>query len=337
MKTISRIEKETRKRKVLVVDDEKINRLMLGRILEDEYEIFYAADGKEALEIIRREYKTLSMILLDLIMPETDGYSVLGILSEDKRLRNIPVIVMTSEKSAEIKSLQLGAVDFILKPYDLPGVIRARVKRSIKLAEENTLLKAVENDSITGLYNKEFFYQYALDQDVFHPGLETDMLVLNINRFHIVNELYGHKTGDELLRYIADVIRMILRKNIGLACRCDTDTFYIYVAHQKEPGALFESFISELKKRSGLSGISVRVGIYESCDKLLSLDQRIDRAARACNTCRGNYSSSFAFYDSEPTRTPYEQSKSAINRRFCYKIQEHCSPFKNNALSITIS
>lgn len=299
MKTISRIEKETRRRTVLVVDDEMINRMLLGHILSDEFEILYAENGREALDIIKREHKVLSIVLLDLLMPEMDGYEVIGVMQNDSKLRNIPVIVLTSEKSAEIHSLQLGAVDFIPKPYDLPEVVIARIKRSIKLAEENNLLTAVENDKITGLYNKEFFYQYAEQQDDFHSGVEMDMIVLNINRFHIVNELYGHQVGNELLRIVADLIRELLQTNIGLACRCDSDLFYVYLAHQNNPGELFDKIDKEIEKRSGLHGLSVRMGIYECCDKTLSLDQRIDRAARACNKCRDTYSSSFAVYDKE--------------------------------------
>ena len=299
MNTVSRIENEKRKRHVLVVDDENINRLILGHILQNEFEIHYATNGKQALDFIEREYENLSIILLDLLMPVMDGFELLELLSGNKKYRNIPVIVLTSEKSAEIRSLQMGAVDFIPKPYDMPEVIRARVKRSIKLAEENTLLDAVKNDSLTGLFNKEFFYQYAMDQDRFHPDQDMDMLFLNINRFHIVNELYGHKTGDNLLKGIANSLRYFLQKNIGLACRCYSDTFYIYIPHRSDYDTLFQAFLQEVEKRSGISGVSLRIGIYENCDKNLTFDQRIDRASRACSTCRKTYNSSFAMFDKE--------------------------------------
>ena len=299
MKTVTRIETEERKRHVLVVDDEMINRLLLGHILQNEFEIHYAADGEQALAFVEKEYETLSIILLDLLMPKVDGFQVLEKLHNNKKFRRIPVIVLTSEKKAEIRSLQLGAVDFIPKPYDMPEVIIARIKRSIKLSEENTLLNAVKNDSLTGLFNKEFFYQYALDQDRFHPEQEMDVLVLNVNRFHIVNELYGHKTGDRLLWGIADSLRFYLQQNRGLACRCYSDTFYVYIAHRTDYETLFPMFLQEVEKRSGLSGISIRIGVYENCDKSLSLDQRIDRAARACSSCRKSYNSSIAMFDKE--------------------------------------
>ena len=298
MKTISRIEKETRKRKILVVDDEFVNRSILGNMLENDFELLYASNGKEALDIIRSEYKTLSIILLDLLMPEMDGYQLLEILSNDENnYKNIPVIILTSEKSAEIKSLQLGAVDFIPKPYDIPEVIKERIRRSIKLAEENKLITAVENDSVTSLYNKEFFYQYAKDMDTFHSDMQTDTAVINVNRFHLVNELYGRQAGNGLLRAIADSLTKLLRKIMGLACRCDSDTFFLYIAHQEDYDKCISELLNSISKLSGLSNISVRIGIYENCSKELSLEQRIDHAMLACNNCRSTYNSSFAFFD----------------------------------------
>ena len=77
MKTVTRIETEERKRHVLVVDDEMINRLLLGHILQNEFEIHYAADGEQALAFVEKEYETLSIILLDLLMPKVDGFQVL--------------------------------------------------------------------------------------------------------------------------------------------------------------------------------------------------------------------------------------------------------------------
>lgn len=297
MKTITRIENEKRKRHVLVVDDEQINRMILGRILQDEFEIFFATDGIEALDFIDKEYKNTSIILLDLMMPRMDGFEVLERLNKDKRFKAIPVIVLTSEKKAEIRSLQMGAVDFIPKPYEMPEVIRARVKRSIKLAEENTLLDAVKNDSLTGLFNKEFFHQYALEQDRFFSDQDMDILVLNVNRFHIINELYGHSTGDDVLKGIANSLRFYLQMNRGLACRCYSDTFYVYIPHRTDYDTLFPAFLKQVEERSKLQGLSLRIGVYENCDKSLTLDQRIDRAARACSTCRKTYHSSIAMFD----------------------------------------
>ena len=111
------------KRTVLVVDDEDVNRALLGAIIEQKYNVLYAKNGKEALDQIKQNADGLSLVLLDILMPEMDGYEVLGEINKDSKLKKIPVIVLTSEKSAEVKSLELGAADFLSKPYDLPEVI----------------------------------------------------------------------------------------------------------------------------------------------------------------------------------------------------------------------
>ena len=146
---------KNRKRSVLVVDDEAINRQLLGFILSEEYRIIYAADGEEALKIINQHSKTLSLILLDLLMPKLGGMDLLKILKKDAELKKIPVIVLTSEASAEVESLRIGAADFIKKPYDVPEVILARVRRIIELSEDRNIIQAAEHDELTGLYTKE--------------------------------------------------------------------------------------------------------------------------------------------------------------------------------------
>ncbi|MBO6215796.1 MAG: response regulator, partial [Lachnospiraceae bacterium] len=144
------------KRTILIVDDESINREILGFIVSHEYDVLYAENGKEALNLIHNDSFSISLILLDLLMPEMDGYEVLKILSKEDRYNHIPVIVLTSEKQAEVKSLELGAVDFITKPYDTPEVIMARISRSIELAESMQIIQATERDYLTGLFTRDY-------------------------------------------------------------------------------------------------------------------------------------------------------------------------------------
>ena len=102
------------RRRVLIVDDEAIEREMLGSMLSDLYEISYAENGAMALDIIKELKQNLSLIILDLYMPELDGYSLLQVIRTDPDMKRIPVIVLTSEKSSEIKCLKMGAADFIV-------------------------------------------------------------------------------------------------------------------------------------------------------------------------------------------------------------------------------
>ena len=150
-------EKNGLRRHILIVEDEPINREILANLLSTEYEVHSAGNGKQALDILQASEHRWSLILLDLLMPVMDGFELIEILRNDEKLRSIPVIVMTSEKEAEVKSIRMGAADFITKPYDAPDVIRARVSRSIELAEDSIIIHETERDSLTGLFNKEFF------------------------------------------------------------------------------------------------------------------------------------------------------------------------------------
>ena len=122
---------ETAKRRVLIVDDDAVNREILGNILEKNYEVLFAANGADALELIRKHQETLSLILLDLIMPVMDGIEVLKRVKEDVDLAHIPVIVLTSDQESEVECLSLGAIDFIPKPYPHSrSACRSRPRRS---------------------------------------------------------------------------------------------------------------------------------------------------------------------------------------------------------------
>ena len=204
---------------ILVVDDEAVNREMLGSILESSFKIIYANKGEEALEKIEKQGNLISLVLLDLLMPGVSGFDVLETMKSKGYLSKIPVIVLTSEKSAEIKSLEMGAADFLTKPYDLPEVILARVTHAIELFENSRLISATEYDKLTGLYSPDFFMEYAFQYDERNPELTMDAVVINFTRFHLLNELKGRKFGDRVLLAIADGIRTAVLPLGGIACR----------------------------------------------------------------------------------------------------------------------
>ena len=286
-------------RKVLLVDDEPINRQILKVILSNEYEVIQAENGEEALQKIAENQNTISLILLDLLMPKMDGYQLLQKIQETEEYRKIPVIVVTVDKEAEVKCLSLGATDFMPKPYEDPKVIVARCKKAIQLAEDRILINENERDSLTGLYTRLFFLQYARLHDRFCHSILMDAVVINVNRFRLVNNLYGSAYGDRILRTIADVIRKYLENTDGIACRCDSDTFYIYCPHILDHGAFASEFISRFEKIIDNSRITLRLGIYDSVDRSLSIEQRLDMAKNACLRLKNTYTSGYSLYDSQ--------------------------------------
>ncbi|MCR4909576.1 MAG: EAL domain-containing protein [Lachnospiraceae bacterium] len=287
------------RRTILVVDDEEVNRRILGMIAEPEYEVIYAENGVTAMQQIRAHASMLSLILLDLMMPEMDGFEVLESLRNDPVLSGIPVIVLTSDHSAEIKSLELGAADFLEKPYDLPEVILARISHSIALSENSRIIQATENDALTDLYTREFFFEYGHQYDHHHSDLAMDAIVLNFNRFHLVNELYGRAFGDRVLKKIGGGIREIIEEAGGIACRYDADTFYIYLSHQQDYEGLLKRIQQGLSELLQAPEVRLRMGIYPDTYRSVTLEQRFERALQACNSLRAQFGAAFAIYDME--------------------------------------
>ncbi|MBR1931330.1 MAG: EAL domain-containing protein [Lachnospiraceae bacterium] len=285
------------KRLVLVVDDEFINREILCNILQEDYHVLYAENGRQALQMVKEHGQTLSLILLDLLMPEMDGFEVIEILRADAELKHIPIIVATSENTAEVKSLKMGAVDFIKKPYDAPEVILARVSRIIELSEDKMIIQAAEKDELTDLFSKTFFYEYTQMMERYYPEWEMDAIVLNIDHFHLVNEIYGRPFGDRVLKLIADMIRDYLIEVEGMACRCEADTFFVYATHQETYTEFLYRILDGLEELSKTPRIRLRMGVYTTPGREIEMERRFDRAKIACNTLRGNYAKSIAYYD----------------------------------------
>ena len=171
MKNISNI-RQTLKRKILVVEDEFINQQILGNIISINYEPIYANNGKEALDQLYKNDK-ISLILLDLNMPVMDGFEFLEQIKNTPFSR-IPIIVLTAEKSAEIKSLGMGAQDFIVKPYDMPEIILARISRSILLAEESEMIEKTARDNLTKLFTQKYFFEYIDEFNQLNEDVEMD-------------------------------------------------------------------------------------------------------------------------------------------------------------------
>ena len=289
---------ENKKHLVLVVDDEMINRMILGQILAEEYEVIFAEDGKKGLAAIRDNRNELSLILLDLVMPGIHGLDLLKLIKNNKEMKHIPVIVLTSDHKSEVPSLQLGASDFIPKPYPLPEIIMARVKRTIELAEDRKLIQSTEKDSLTGLYNREYFYRYAEQYDLRNKEIPMDAILVNINHFHIINERHGREYGNTVLCRIADLIRILLRKSGGFACRLEADTFLIYCRHGEHYKEMMDQAATDFSDNSGTSGrLHLRMGVYPDVDKNLEIERRFDRAKMAADTGRNTYEQTISYYD----------------------------------------
>ena len=287
-----------RKRKVLIVDDESINREILGNMLNSEYEVVYAENGKQALEKLSEE-KDFSLMLLDLRMPVMGGLQVLSKCRSDSELSKLPIIVLTQEKDAEVESIRAGADDFIKKPYDMPEVILARCERIIELYEKSTLIDLTQVDPLTGLYASEFFFEYIRQYEQYNDK-EMDAVVLDIEHFHLINEIHGRDEGDRILKKVAEILEQKSKESFGIACRSSADTFYIYISGMEDYGMLADSIIKAMGELSlSPAKIRLRIGVNKKADRSVSPEQRFDYAKLACDGLRRDYTRQVAFYDKD--------------------------------------
>ena len=296
MYDISEINAKNRKKPVLIVEDDFVNRELLNAYLQQEYEILCAETAEEALRIIHGNSETLSLVLLDLNLPGMKGLDLLREIKKDIDLSRIPVIVLTSDTESEVDSLNAGASDFIPKPYLRHEIILARVRRSIELSENKDLIRWTERDQLTGLYNREYFYRYAEIYDTFHQDEATDALVLDVSHFRVMNERFGRAYADEVLKRIGAELFRIVRSNGGIACRREADTFQVYCPHMTDYAPLARQ-VTAAACGEDKGRVRIRVGVCPRVDKTVDMERRFDHAKSAADTLRNSFSESVAVYD----------------------------------------
>ena len=294
-------------RTVLIVDDEDINLEIMSMILEDSFEVLKAHDGKEALDILLNEKHKIDMVLLDVFMP-MDGREVLKVRQDNPRLKRIPFIVCTSDKNIEEECFHLGVNDFIKKPYENPDIIVARVKRMIELYEDRSILKEVEREKLTNLYNIEFFKKYSKQFDNSDHELPKDMVFISINRFELFNELYGEEFANNILKVIANELISYVEKHNGLVGKDSDSGFLLYSEHQNDYESFLERLNQVVKEETNDINISFKIAVYPEVDESIDKDIVISRVKNIASSLVSDYSKNIAIYNHErQTKTLHEE------------------------------
>ena len=172
----------THKYKILIVDDSEMNREILSSILGDEFDILEAADGKECISVIRKYGRDIALVLLDIVMPEMDGFEVLEFMNKYEWIDDIPVIMISSEDSAASvkKAYEMGVSDYINRPFDVE-VVHRRVFNTIKLyAKQRRLIALITNQVYEKEKNNRILIE-ILSQIVEFRNGESGRHVLNVN------------------------------------------------------------------------------------------------------------------------------------------------------------
>lgn len=286
------------KRRILIVAGDPSRQRFLSEALQGQYDVVYAQTGAEALEAVYEGKDLLALVLLDFALPGAQGKAILKQVTEDPLLKSVSVIVMSRDREDEVYALNNGAMDFILKPCDLTGVVLARVRHVIELSENRNIIRSTERDQLTGLYNKDFFFNYANQYDVYHQDMDMDAIVVNISHFHMINERHGKAYGDDVLRRVGRRILESVSGGGGIVCRRDGDTFLIYCPHRDR----YEDILKEAT--TGMdSRVRLRMGVYPNVDKSLDIERRFDRAKLASDTVRDSFTRTVALYDEQMHRT----------------------------------
>jgi diguanylate cyclase (GGDEF)-like protein len=226
------------RKKILIVDDEKMNVMALAHFLRPQYDIIVATDGAGALETAERQ--TPDIILLDIIMPDMSGFEVLLHLKDSPATINIPVIFITGLSNAEDeeKGLTLGAMDYITKPFN-KSVVKARINTHLKLTDYiHTIEKLCKMDALTGLSNRRGFDdRISLEWGrAFREKAPLGLIIMDLDRFKVYNDTYGHPQGDVLLKSIAQVISGTMKRSTDFVSRWGGEEFIVLLPDTDEQG-----------------------------------------------------------------------------------------------------
>ena len=282
---------------ILIVDDSKLNIQVLSDILEEKsYRIALARSGKVALEFV--EMKKPDLILLDIMMPEIDGFEVCRRLKSDPETKNIPIIFISGlDKSEDIvNGFKAGAVDYIVKPFK-KEVVLARVDTHLKLSETQQKLKRTNeelkellseveflsfHDKMTGLYNRRYF-ENELDRLETSRSLPVTIFVADLDELKFINDNYGHKMGDKYIKAAAEILKNSSRDE-DITARIGGDEFALILPETGFAAAssIFQRINSNTaaynKAKQPVEELKISLGFAIKTEKEQKLDEIFKQA-----------------------------------------------------------
>ncbi|MCR5742177.1 MAG: diguanylate cyclase [Lachnospiraceae bacterium] len=302
---------------ILVVDDNKTNLAAAKAALADIYKVTPVLSGVQALKFM--ENNTPDLILLDINMPEMDGFEVLSMIQEKHSDKSIPVIFLTADNDAatENRCLELGALDFIAKPF-VPNVMRARIARILELEDlRKSLADRLEKktqevdemksknskDALTGLWNRAYTEEKV--NAMLREGMKGALFMMDMDNFKAINDTYGHQAGDNALRMFADTLRDHAGEN-DVVCRIGGDEFVMFVGgvtSKAELGKLAGQIISEMvvkiDEAKYETNTSVSVGIAQIPEDGRDFAKAYNAGDKALYLVKQNGKNSYHFFSEQ--------------------------------------
>ena len=270
---------------ILIVDDKNTKKLILNNILQDDYKIEEAKSKEEALKKIKT--KDVDLVLIDVQMQEETSYELCKEIKEDSKTKKIPIIFLSSKNSEsdEEFGLNLGAIDYIQKPYS-KVILKARVRNQIFLKEQTELLEKLSMyDALTNIKNRRYFDEvfkqtYSV---IKRENTNLAIMMIDVDFFKLYNDNYGHGKGDEALKKVAKILEKNLNRPNDLVARYGGEEFVVLLKNIDLDGLKYmsnllveaveeEKLEHEFSKISTFITISLGAVLYEANQKLEILE-----------------------------------------------------------------
>lgn len=242
--------------KILIVDDSPMQAAHLKDILDDEYEITIAQTAEEGLR--QASKANFSLILLDVVMPGMDGFTLLKKLQEEIITQSIPVILITSlsDVESEQHGLILGAVDYIVKPFN-HLIVKARVNTHVKLYNYRKQVEyQSQTDQLTGVANRRRHDQYSIVKwnEAVRLQVPFSICMFDIDCFKVYNDTFGHPAGDKVIAAVAREVSSYLKRSTDFFARYGGEEFVAFLM-----GDSSEKAFKHLKKiREAVEKLHIR-------------------------------------------------------------------------------
>ena len=277
---------EFKKPTILVVDDMTTTLLLLHDLLKDTYEVKIAKSGTKALEILESP-NDIDLILLDIEMPDINGYDVCKRIKNNETIKNIPIIFITGRTSQEDEEygLNLGAIDYITKPFN-KAIVKLRIKNYLDLKIKNDMLEKLSMyDGLTNIRNRRFFDETfeKTFNEIKRDKKSLAVLMIDIDFFKPYNDNYGHGQGDETLRKVAKALEKTIKRASDFVARYGGEEFVILLKDINKDGveavannllnAVRELKIThEFSKIENYVTVSIGVSYYNSSSDITKLE-----------------------------------------------------------------
>ena len=302
---------------ILIVDDNKANLAAAKAVLCDTYKITAVTMGAQALKFL--ENNTCDLILLDINMPEMDGFEVMKRIHENSNCSGIPIIFLTADDDADTENrcLEEGALDFITKPF-AASVMRSRISRILeledmrrqladkleqKIKEVTDIKSKSQQDALTGLWNRA--YTEGAVNEILEKGGCGALFMIDMDNFKAINDNYGHIEGDNTLKMFAETMRKF-SKDGDVLCRIGGDEFVMFVngrLSKSEIGNLAGDIISDLcfkiEQKKFETNSSVSIGIAQIPNDGSDFNTAYNAADKALYYVKQNGKNSYHFFSEQ--------------------------------------